>query len=321
MMKKIGVLTSGGDAPGMNAVIRAVVRKALGMGIEVYGIHRGYQGLIEREIEEMHTGSVAGIVQRGGTILRTARSEDFRTREGRKMAADNLKMLGIEGLIVIGGDGSLKGADSLSKEFGVKTMVVPGTIDNDMAGTDYTIGFDTALNNILDAINKIRDTADSHQRVAVVEVMGRHSGQLALMSGLSCGAEVILVPEINWSSEEVCERITESHKNGKLYSIVIVAEGAAKGEDIGEQIARGTGADVNITVLGYLQRGGSPTSMDNITGARLGARAVNELYAGNANCLVGLRGIHVVCLPFEDTYQMKRGLDLELYELAIGLSR
>ena len=320
-MKKIALLTSGGDAPGMNAAIRSVVRRGISKGLEVYGIHRGYQGLIERDCEALSAASVAGIIQRGGTILRTARSEDFRSSEGRKVAADNLKMLGIDGLIVIGGDGSLKGAETLSKEFGVSTMVIPGTIDNDMAGTDYTIGFDTALNNILDGVNKIRDTANSHQRVAIIEVMGRNSGQLALMAGLSCGAEIILVPEFEWSYEEVCHQIYESHQKGKLYSIIIVAEGAAKGVDVGNKILRRTGADVNVTVLGYLQRGGSPTAIDNIAGTRLGARAVDELLGGNRDCLVGMKNGEVTCIPYEDTYKLKHDLKLALYDLAAGLSR
>lgn len=320
-MRKIAVLTSGGDAPGMNAAIRAVVRRAISCGLEVYGVRSGYQGIIENSFEKMEVGSVAGIIQRGGTILQTARSEGFRTFEGRQIGIENMKNQGIEALIVVGGDGSMRGAETFSEESGIPTMVIPGTIDNDMDGTDYTLGFDTALNNILDAINKIRDTAASHRRVAVIEVMGRNSGQLALSSGLSCGAEVILVPEIAWTIEDVCAQLQESHEKGKLYSIVLVAEGAGKGEEVGEKISKLTGAEVNITVLGYLQRGGSPTAIDNIVGTRLGARAVEELFRGNKNCLIGMKGNEEVCISYEDAKEIKSGLDLKLYELATGLSR
>lgn len=320
-MKKIGILTSGGDAPGMNAVIRAVVRRANASGIEVAGIHRGYEGLLERDIHSLSSDDVAGIIQRGGTVLKTARSKKFSTPEGLHLAAANLREAGIEGLIVAGGDGSMRGADLLSRAEGISTIVVPGTIDNDMNGTDYTIGFDTALNNILDAVNKIRDTADSHQRVAVVEVMGRCSGQLALMSGLSCGAEIILIPEIHVAMSDVCEKIKESHQKGKLYSIVIVAEGAAKGAVVGETIAEVTGAEVSVSVLGYLQRGGSPSAMDNIIGTRLGVQAVEELIKGHMNCLVGMNGSEVVAIPYEEAYQKKRGIHVDLYNLALGVSR
>lgn len=320
-MKKIALLTSGGDAPGMNGAIRAVVRHSITQGWIVFGVHRGYQGMIDDEIFEMGTHSVAGIIQRGGTILKTARSEAFRTLEGRTQASENLKRLGINQMVVIGGDGSMRGAETFSEEFGISTMTIPGTIDNDMNGTEYTIGFDTALNNILDAINKIRDTANSHQRVAVVEVMGRHAGHLALMAAISCGAEVVLVPEIPWSIEEVCERIELSHQKGKLYSIVLVAEGAAKGPDIGKEIEERTGADVNVTVLGYLQRGGSPTALDNIISTQMGVRAVDELAAGKSNCLIGMQGNKIVSTSYIEVKNQPRTLDLNLYDLALSLSR
>lgn len=320
-MKKIAVITSGGDAPGMNAAIRSVVRRGLANGLTVYGFNRGYQGMIEMDYSEMNGGSVAGIIQRGGTILRTARSEEFKTKAGRQKAVDNFNELGIEGLIVIGGDGSMIGAENLSKNCGIKTVVIPATIDNDMTGTEYTIGFDTAVNNILEAINKIRDTAGSHQRVAIVEVMGRYSGQLALMSGLCSGSEVLIVPEVPWCIEEVCDTLKASHKKGKLYSIVLVAEGAAKGIDLGEQIEQRTGIEANVTVLGYLQRGGSPSAIDNIMGTRMGAHGVDELLRGEGNVLVGVRGGKMESIPYYKAKEMKHELDLQLYGLAMNLSR
>ncbi len=321
MMKKIGVLTSGGDAPGMNSAIRSVVRRALFNNVEVWGIHRGYQGLIERDIEAFTSVSVGGIIQRGGTILRTARSEAFRTPEGRKIAIDNLRNLEIDGLIVIGGDGSMRGAELLFEESGIPSVVIPATIDNDMVGTDYTIGFDTALNNILDAINKIRDTSESHQRVAVVEVMGRRSGQLAMMSALCCGALTALIPEISWTIEGLCNRVREGQDLGKVYSIVIVAEGAGTGEAIGNEIEQRTGIDVNITKLGYLQRGGSPSAEDNIMGTRFGAKAIEELVKGKANCLVGIQNGKVMATPYGELKNMTREFDRELYDLTLSLSR
>ena len=320
-MKKIGVLTSGGDAPGMNSAIRSVVRRALFYNVEVLGIHRGYQGLIERDIEAFTSASVGGIIQRGGTILRTARSEAFRSPEGRKIAIDNLINLEIDGLIVIGGDGSLRGAELLFEESGIPSMTIPATIDNDMVVTDYTIGFDTALNNILDAINKIRDTSESHQRVAIIEVMGRSTGQLALMSALCCGALTALIPEIPWTIEGLCDRVREGQDLGKLYSIIIVAEGAGTGEKVGNEIERFTGIDVNITKLGYLQRGGSPSAEDNIMGTRFGAKAVEELIRGNANCLVGLKEGKVVVTSYGELKNMNREFDRELYDLTLSLSR
>lgn len=235
-MKRIGVLTSGGDAPGMNAAIRAVVRKGIFEGLEVVGIKRGYAGLINGEFVDMNLGSVADIIQRGGTILRTARSEEFRTVEGRRRAYANMQEQGIEGLIVIGGDGSFRGAQIFSQEHGVKVIGIPGTIDNDIPCSDYSIGFDTSVNTVVDAINKIRDTATSHERTYVIEVMGRHAGYIALEAGLAGGAESILIPEIPFSIDEIIEKLHRGQKRGKLHSIIVVAEGAASGIEIGKQI-------------------------------------------------------------------------------------
>lgn len=257
-MKRIGVLTSGGDAPGMNAAIRAVVRKAIYHDLEVYGIYGGYSGLLKGKIERLGLGSVGDIIHRGGTILFTARCEEFKTKEGQLAGIDQLKKAGIEGLVVIGGDGSYRGAKALT-EYGFPCVGVPGTIDNDIPGTQFTIGFDTSLNTAIDAIDKIRDTATSHERTFVIEVMGRNAGDIALWSGLAGGAETILIPEENYDIKEICQRLLKSHERGKKYSIIVVAEGAASGIELGKQIKELTNFDTRVSVLGHIQRGGTPT--------------------------------------------------------------
>lgn len=320
-MKRVAVLTSGGDAPGMNAAIRAAVRKALHAGCEVYGVEYGYNGLITGQMKQMSYESVGNIIQRGGTILKTARSTKFPTPEGQQKAYEELTKREIEGLVVIGGDGSFRGAQLLGQK-GIKIAGVPGTIDNDIAGTDYTIGFDTACNTVLDAINKIRDTASSHQRIVIIEVMGRDSGWIALTSGLAGGAEVVIVPEVPHDMDFVCDKIIRGMRGGKEHSIIVVAEGAAHGFDIGERLRVSTGYDTRVTVLGHIQRGGSPSAADRILATRLGAGAVDALMRGESNVMVGLLGNRVQTTSLDQVIGQKRGLDVSLYELeAIMASR
>lgn len=318
-MRRIAILTSGGDAPGMNGAIRAVVRKSLYYGYEVYGIERGYEGLIQGKFRKMDTASVAGIIQRGGTVLKTARSKDYRTTEGFNKALRNLKEYGIFCVVVIGGDGSMAGARKLT-EAGINTVVIPGTIDNDMAGTDYTIGFDTALNTALEAVNKIRDTVESHSRVAIIEVMGRSAGHIALMTGLACGAEKILLPEEKVDLDSVCRKLSETYKRGKRYSIIVVAEGAASGYDVAKAIKEKTEFDASVTVLGYIQRGGSPSAKDNIMASRMGSAAVDAIAENNMNCLVGANMGEIVLLDYETAVHSVRGVNKKLHQLAGILS-
>ncbi len=315
-MKRIGVLTSGGDAPGMNAAVRAVVRMAIYHELEVYGIERGYSGLVNGEFRELNLSSVADIIQRGGTILRTARSESFRTPEGRRKAAENLQQQGIEGLVIIGGDGSFRGAKCLSDEHHVKFIGVPGTIDNDIPCTDYCIGFDTAVNNVVDAVNKIRDTATSHERTYVIEVMGRNSGFIALEAGLAGGAETILIPEVKVNLDEIVEKLWRGHNRGKLHSIILVAEGAASGLEIGRMIKEKTGFDTKVTILGHIQRGGTPTAFDRTMASRLGARAVELLIEGQDKRVVGLVSGEIKDFDLDYALSQEKTINKSIYELA-----
>src|SRR5688572_7038114 len=288
---KIGVLSSGGDAPGMNAAIRAVVRTGIYHGMEVFGIMRGYQGLIENDIVPMHSRSVANIIQRGGTILKTARSKIFLEPEGRKKAYENLHALGINGLVIIGGDGSFKGADIFSREFDIPCIGLPGTIDKDIAGTDFTIGFDTAVNTAVEAIDKIRDTADAHDRLFIIEVMGRDAGYIALHSGIATGAEHILIPERKTDIEALVFSLQEKERRKKLVNMVVVAEGDEFGG--GNEVAkvvkeRMPAADVRVCILGHIQRGGSPTCIDRLIASRMGYSAVECLMENRHNVMVGI---------------------------------
>ncbi|MCX7904230.1 MAG: 6-phosphofructokinase [Caloramator sp.] len=319
-MKTIGVLTSGGDAPGMNAAIRAVVRTGLANGLRVMGIQRGYNGIINGEIFEMTSSSVSDIIQRGGTILRTARSEEFRTEEGRKKAYNVLKVFGIEGLVVIGGDGSFTGAMKLSNEHGVKVVGIPGTIDNDLAYTDYTIGFDTAVNTVLDAINKLRDTSTSHERVSIVEVMGRRCGDIALYAGLAGGAESIIIPEQTYDFNELCRTIIESKAKGKMHSLILLAEGVGGAEELAKKIEEITGIETRATKLGHIQRGGSPTAFDRILASKMGARAVELLLEGKSQRVVGIRDGKIIDMDIVEALSMKKQSDDYMYELAKILS-
>lgn len=318
-MKRIGVLTSGGDSPGMNAAIRAVVRKAIFHEVEVYGISYGYQGLINGDIEKMELGSVGDIIHRGGTMLYTARCEEFKTLEGQQKGIEQLKKFGIEGLVVIGGDGSYRGAQKLT-EHGFPTIGVPGTIDNDIPGTDFTIGFDTALNTVIDAIDKIRDTATSHERTYVIEVMGRHAGDLALWSGLADGAETIVVPEADYDMEEIIGRLKRGQERGKKHSIIIVAEGAGTGFEFGDRISEAMKIETRVTVLGHIQRGGSPTGFDRVLASRLGAKAVDLLLEGKAGVTVGIEKNELVYHDINEALSRKHTIDLEMYKLSQQLS-
>jgi 6-phosphofructokinase 1 len=288
---KIGVLTSGGDSPGMNAAIRAVVRTALYYGLDVFGVYRGYNGMIEDDIVQMNSRSVANIIQRGGTILKTARSKEFYNTEGRKKAYNNLAKRGIDGLVVIGGDGSFTGAYKLSQEFGVPCIGIPGTIDKDLYGTDFTIGFDTAVNTAVQCIDKIRDTADAHDRLFIVEVMGRHAGYIALHSGIATGAENILIPEEDTTLEEVIASLSEKEKRKKLVNLVVVAEGHNSGGATGvakfvqEHLPN---LDTRVTILGHIQRGGSPTCLDRLIASRMGYHSVESLIEGRHDVMVGI---------------------------------
>ncbi|WP_338750627.1 6-phosphofructokinase [Bacillus sp. FJAT-52991] len=318
-MKRIGVLTSGGDAPGMNAAVRAVVRKAIYQGVEVYGIYQGYQGLITGQIEKMEVGSVGDIIHRGGTMLRSARCQEFVTKEGQLKGIQQLKALGIEGLIVIGGDGSYRGAKALT-ELGFPCIGVPGTIDNDIPGTDFTIGFDTALNTVIDAIDKIRDTASSHERTFVVEVMGRNAGDLALWAGLSGGAETILIPEDPFDMDSIKDRLLKGHERGKRHSIIIVAEGVMSGNEFAKKLEEETQFDTRVSVLGHMQRGGSPTAVDRMLASRLGARAVELLIEGKGGRTVGIEKNQLVDYDISEALAMPHQLDLDIYRLSKELS-
>ncbi|GGP14556.1 6-phosphofructokinase [Oceanobacillus neutriphilus] len=318
-MKKIGVLTSGGDAPGMNAAIRATVRKAIYHDMEVVGVKNGYQGLMDGNFEKMHLGSVGDIIHRGGTILFSARSEKFKTDEGQQKAIEQMKKAGMEGLIVIGGDGSFKGAQKLTEK-GIPCIGVPGTIDNDIAGTDFTIGFDTALNTIIDAVDKVRDTATSHERTYVIEVMGRDAGDLALWAGLSVGAESILIPEQKDEFSQIVDRLDRGHKRGKKHSIILLAEGVGSGFDVGKQIEEATDLETRVTVLGHIQRGGSPTGQDRVLASRLGAAAVELLLNNKGGRMVGIRNNQIVNNDINDILKMKHHINNEMFQLSKELS-
>lgn len=318
-MKRIGVFTSGGDAPGMNAAIRAVVRTALYYGVEVKGIMNGYEGLINDDIIDMNSRSVANIIQRGGTILKTSRSERFRTAEGRAIAAENVRKHGIEGLVAIGGNGTFTGAGIFCKETGLTVMGVPGTIDNDLYGTDYTIGFDTAINTAIEAIDKIRDTADSHNRVFLVEVMGRHAGFIAMDVGIGGGAEAILIPEVKTDLDHLVQMFTDDKKRKKSFSILVVAEGDDEGGafEIAEKLkARIPGFDPKVTVLGHIQRGGTPSAYDRLLASRLGSAAVVELLEGSSNKMVGIVSNELMLTTFEDAIEKCRPVDTGMLKLA-----
>ena len=317
MIKKaIAVMTSGGDSPGMNAAARAVVRTALYEGVKVYGINNGYQGMLDDDIEELTSRSVSDLIQRGGTFLGTARCPEFKTPEGRRKGFENLVKRGIEGLVIIGGDGSLTGGSLLLKETGLPIVGLPGTIDNDVWGMDYTIGCDTAANTIVDAINKLRDTASAHRRIMLVEVMGRNSGWLAMMSGIAGGAEFVLVPEVKFNIDSMCEEIKAMYDAGKRYSIIVVAEGAGSAIEIGKAVEEKTGIDTRVSVLGHIQRGGSPTVEDRMKASMLGEKAALAIISGASDIVFGFNEGKVVGVNLFEAVNNTKTLNPELVRLA-----
>ena len=314
-IKRIGVLTSGGDAPGMNAVVRAVVRTAMSRGVECIGIRRGYNGLIKGDFIRMDAGTVSHIIEKGGTVLYTARSEEFKTEEGQKKAVDTCRLLGLDGVIAIGGDGTFRGALALSRH-GIPVVGIPATIDNDIGCSQYTIGFDTACNTAVYAIDMLRDTMQSHERCSVVEVMGRQAGYLALYVGIATGATAVLIPERSVDVErDVVEKIRQARLAGRTHFMVVVAEGAGSAMDISAKIHEATGLDPRVTVLGHIQRGGSPTSRDRETGTRMGYEAVQALMSGNGNCVVATKDGKIVNIDIEEALAMTKQFPMDRYDV------
>lgn len=315
-IKTIGVLTSGGDAPGMNAAIRAVTRTAIYNGIKVLGISRGYNGLINGDIAELNVRSVSGIIHRGGTILYTARCMEFKTLEGQKKAAERCREYGIDALVIIGGDGSFRGGKDMAAQ-GIPCVCIPGTIDNDIACSDYTIGFDTAMNTAVEMIDKLRDTTQSHDRCSVVEVMGRHAGYLALNTGIACGALVTVIPEVQCDVDhDIVKMMNDTRKTGKQHFIIIVAEGVGRAHDFAEIIEKKTGIESRATVLGHVQRGGSPTLRDRVAASRMGYHAVELLLQGQYNRVVAEKGQDIVDYDITEALTMNKSMDMDLVEIA-----
>ena len=315
-IQTIGVLTSGGDAPGMNAAIRAVVRQAISKGKKVKGIRRGYTGLLAEDIVDMEAKDVSDIIQRGGTILQTARCPEFRTEEGQKLGAEMCRKHGIEGIIVIGGDGSFRGAQKLAAQ-GINTIGIPGTIDLDISCTDYTIGFDTAVNTAMEAIDKIRDTASSHERCSIIEVMGRDAGYIALWCGLANGAEQVLIPEkYDFDEQKIVNNIIANRKRGKRHYIIINAEGIGHSTSMARRIEAATGIETRATILGHMQRGGTPTCKDRVFASIMGAKAAELLYEGKSNRVVAYRDGQYIDLDIQEALQMKKDISEEQYEIA-----
>jgi len=319
-VKKIAVLTSGGDSPGMNTALRAVVRTCAYKNIDCVGVSRGYQGLINDDIKTLKTRSVRGIINRGGTMLYSARSDEFRTKEGREKAFSNIKKHGIDGLVVIGGDGSFTGGLIFQKEFGIPVIGIPGTIDNDLYGTSHTLGYDTALNTVMDAIDKIRDTAISHDRLFFVEVMGRDAGHIALNSGIAIGAQEILIPEQNMGIEGLINSLKDSKKNGKTSSIVVVAEGDKTGKnvfDLARQVEEEFPKyEIRVSVLGHMQRGGSPSCFDRVLGTKMGVRAVESLIDGDSGKMIGIDNGKIVSTPLKKAIKGETKIDPELIRVS-----
>ncbi|QAR33204.1 6-phosphofructokinase [Geovibrio thiophilus] len=319
-MKKIAVMTSGGDSPGMNAAIRSVVRTGLANGIEVFGIEQGYKGLIENRMRSLSSKDVSNMVYRGGTFLRSARCLEFKTEEGQKLAVSSLEKNGIDGLVVIGGDGSLTGAKILAENYGVKVIGLPGSIDNDIYGTNTSIGVDTALNNIVHAIDTINDTASSHDRTFIIEVMGRNCGYLAVMSAIAGGAETALIPEVPYHLESIIAKIKKRYEEGKTRSVIILAEGVGSAYDFGKTFELIGGFETRIIVLGHIQRGGSPTYFDRILATRMGDAAVRGLMNGKTSCMTALTGREIELMPLSEIIGRKKVFDAALLKMAEDLS-
>lgn len=318
-MKTIGVLTSGGDAPGMNAAIRAVVRMGIYHGIKIMGIKEGYDGIIKGNISELNLSSVGDIIHTGGTILRSSRSKEFKTEEGMKRALTVLDIFGIDGLVVIGGDGTFRGAEELH-ERGISVVGIPGTIDNDLGYTDYSIGFDTVVNTVVHLMGNIRDTSESHGGVNIVEVMGRKCGDIALYSGLAGGAEAIVVPEKEYDVDYICKKIIQGRTRGKRHSIIVLAEGAGDPYELRDSIQEKTNVRTRVTILGYVQRGGSPTSTDRIRASKMGAEAVRLLKEGVSGKVIGIKEDKIMNIDIKDALKIEKQFDEESYELAKMIS-
>lgn len=317
--KAIAVLTSGGDAPGMNAAVRAVVRSGINSKMKVFGVYRGFNGLLNKEIEEMTLRSVSEIIGNGGTMLYTARSEEFKKKEAQLRAADFCRSKGISGVVVIGGDGSFQGARALT-EAGINCIGVPGTIDNDIACSEYTVGFDTAMNTALEMVDRIRDTAQSHDRCSIVEVMGRRCGDIALQTGIATGATAILVPEIEYNIDDIINRIVKTQKTGKKHFIIVVAEGVGKVNDLAKEIEDKLHIEARATILGHVQRGGSPTLRDRVVASQMGYKAVQLLANDIGNRVVAMRNGKIIDLDITEALSMKRVFDEELYQIAKTIS-
>lgn len=320
-MKKIAILTSGGDAPGMNAAVRAVVRYAIAKDVEVYGVERGYAGILDNNINRLNSRSVSDIVHRGGTVLKTARCPEFREVEYQQQAAETLQAYGIDSLIVIGGDGSFRGAKDISDNCGINVCGIPGTIDNDLAYTDYTIGFDTAVNTVLNAMNNLRDTMGSHDRASLLEVMGRKCGDIALYASLAGGAEFCITPEHPVNIEEMAKTLIKSRKRGKTSNMIVFAEGAGNREEICTKIKEITGISVKTTTLGHVQRGGSPTMADRVLAARLAVRAVDLILENKTNRVVGIKNNEIIDLDISEALSMPNNFDMKLYNIMNILAR
>lgn len=319
-MKRIAVLTSGGDAPGMNAAIRAVVRVGVHQGLEVVGVMRGYEGLLEEDFIELKTSSVSEILQRGGTILKTARSPQFREQGGPQRAVEILKRHGIDALIVIGGDGSFRGAKELSDQ-GIATIGIPGTIDNDLGYTDYTIGFHTAIETVMDAVSKLRDTSSSHGRMFVVEVMGRDCGDIALYAGVVSGAENVIVPEVDYDMVEICRSVKQGQERGKNHHIILLSEGVTDAQAFTKELEETSGYPARLAVIGHLQRGGSPTAYDRLLGTQMGAKAIDLLIEGRTGVAIGIRGNRLHAMDIDDAIAVRDRLNMQLFELAEILAK
>ncbi|MDR7871222.1 MAG: 6-phosphofructokinase [Tissierellaceae bacterium] len=318
-MKTIGILTSGGDAPGMNAAIRAVIRTGIYHGMRMMGVKQGYAGLINGDIAEMNLSSVADIIHRGGTMLRSSRSDEFQTEEGFKKALNVIDIFGIDALIVLGGDGTLKGARALSNA-GIPTIGIPCTIDNDLGYTDFTIGFLTAVETVVEAISKLRDTSTSHGRANIIEVMGRRCGDIALYAGLAGGGESIIVPEVEFDVDEICKKVLNGKNRGKLHHIIVLAEGVGDAYDLSEEVKFKTGIDTRVTILGHLQRGGTPTTFDRIIASEMGREAVELLLEGKSGKALGIKCNEIINLDINEALIIKKEFNKKMYETAQILS-